>query len=191
MADTSVRGSSIPPSRRTVKATISEACSGLPVTERDYTVTLGVEITADQVAGMLSGLWFAEQRVLVRVRFKVGDIWNQLKSNGFGVLRKTVLSMLRAKMSDEQYQRTLRRFHNYAWVCRKWPEGERHDHKPWSFFVENDPGENPVTPKVESRIMLRITRRYVHEGREYIECCGRSDREYLAVELPAAESDME
>lgn len=191
MSDTSVRRESVPQSKATVKRTIAEACAGYPIAERNFAVVMSSEISATEVSGLLSALWFAEQRVLVCVRFKQGDVWNQLKSPGFKELRKSVMVMLRSKLDDSQYQRTLRRLNNYAWVSRKWLEGKRHDHKPWSFFVENEPGESPKMPKPESRILLRITRRYVHDGVEYIECCGRSDREYLAAELPEADEVAE
>lgn len=185
MSDTSVRGSSVPQAKKmTVKRTIAEACAGFPIVERDFTVVMSSEITAVEVAGLLSALWFAEQRVLVRVRFKQGDVWNQLKQPGFKALRKVVMGMLRDRLDDDQYQRTLRRLNNYAWVARKWDEEKRHDHKAWSFFVENVPDDAVKTPMPENRILLRITGRYVRDGVEYIECCGRSDREYVAVALP-------
>lgn len=167
------------------QSTIAEALAGLlddlPVNAREFGLTLNEGITAQEVHEVFSRIDRTEDEVKVRLRFKVGDAWNQLHLPAFQVVRLNWLTDLRSQMSEDMYVRRLRLFRKYGWVANKWPEERRKYPPGWTFYVVNQPGQpiKATTPEAPTRLISTRPTWIDLDGDEYVEATDANGRTYL------------
>ena len=183
-AETTINGSSIPPAGMPIKVALSTILIGLPVKTREFGLTLDDNISRDEIGVMFSRMFDAEWQVSVRMRFQIGDAWNQLHTPDMGSERMGYLANLKARLPETVYNRRLKLFRQYGWVASKWPEAKRGDGKGWTFYVNNAHGEPAKKSKPESLPYFVVLRRFLKDGEEWQECAGTGDKRIM-VRVPA------
>jgi len=128
---------SIPKSRTGVKQAIAEVLAGLPVHDTEFAVDVTGEMSAEEFYLAFGRLLTVERTVMLRCRFKTGDLWNVLHDDDHRRELKQFMAMLSARMGSEQLSKYLKRMRQYGWVAHKWEPGDRSDKHSWTWYVEN------------------------------------------------------
>lgn len=167
----------IPVKGASVKVTMLGLLDGLSVVSADYAVSLLPSITSEEFALGIQRLEGVERQVMVRSRFKRGDMWDQMQTPAFCAVRLQWLAGVKVRIPDPEVRnRYLKTLSSYGAVAARWPADKRTDGHCWSYYRDNGPGGKPVNGGVDAMPYFKSVRNIEHEGEVWLECAGRGDR---------------
>lgn len=177
--DASNSARSIPRTRGSVKQAIADVLAGLPVVDTEFAVDVTGVMSAEEFYLAFGRLMTVERSVMLRCRFKSGDLWNVLHGDDHKLHLKRFMAMLSSKMNADQLSKYLKRMRQCGWVAHKWEPGDRSDKHSWTWYVENPKSSGSADG---SGLPFYLMSRCVDD--ETIECVGSGDK-HIAVRIPS------